>query len=431
MLDKSRVDPKITDWLKDQGCESVEELGNWVDKTADLAPKILDKLPQDVKGDDQWVQAQTSRLRLAWRQADAITSRGIKRMAEGISEEPMDDPLDDAVHKDAIAKFKKAYGWVDLPTEIMGSDSLLGRIFREFKKKAHTLLPLSKVKSLADTSGGGSHKRRTLLPGLIIESSSALDDESDSSVAHFMEFLGRLEVLTNTWAVAGVFEASHESKMVKYCAWPEACEYLREMRTHGETALYDYTERSVVCYVVAVEEALRKKVIEGARGESAPPFGSVLKETTGKYAHFWQEKKHLLVNKNPGGRVGGNAGGGDPKGKGKKGRDARGGSTQQQSTQPAGKGSKGTKGKGKGDLAQTVSSNARKRWDIAYEGADSWRICTRFNDKRGCVWPCPNNCSHVCNVLLQSGKVCGAGNHNRFSHDEGRHGKAGFAQSRR
>ena len=46
-----------------------------------------------------------------------------------------------------------------------------------------------------------------------------------------------------------------------------------------------------------------------------------------------------------------------------------------------------------------------------------------YNDVRGCRNPCRSSLSHVCDVVLASGKVCGSTTHKRVTHVSATHGE--------
>ena len=50
-------------------------------------------------------------------------------------------------------------------------------------------------------------------------------------------------------------------------------------------------------------------------------------------------------------------------------------------------------------------------------------ICKDVNNNVGCKEPCKNGQRHICNVLLEDGRVCESKNHTRSRHDPVKHGK--------
>ena len=57
----------------------------------------------------------------------------------------------------------------------------------------------------------------------------------------------------------------------------------------------------------------------------------------------------------------------------------------------------------------------------ANESEKGTSICKKFNDRRGCTWPCKQGKAHTCDVVLQNGRVCNK-SHARFEHDNSKHG---------
>ena len=94
VLDKNTVAPDIITWMENNGCTDVPTFANWVDETKELQVAILDQCAESKDS-----RMQKSRLSMAWREADAATTRGVKRTAEGLGEDNLDDPLPSEVFK--------------------------------------------------------------------------------------------------------------------------------------------------------------------------------------------------------------------------------------------------------------------------------------------------------------------------------------------
>ena len=100
-----------------------------------------------------------------------------------------------------------------------------------------------------------------------------LAEDDAAEAGHFMHFLILLEVLVNTWAVAGAHEVHYKTATVRLANWPDLYYYMCTLRGEGSDKLRDYTESSVVLFVSTVDEALRTEAIGLMRGESAMPWG--------------------------------------------------------------------------------------------------------------------------------------------------------------
>ena len=125
----------------------MKQFANYVDAASELKSEILAKTDlRDNRG-------ALASLKQSWRECEAIVARGIKRGAEGLTEEAVDDPL--AAHlQDSIERaFQDFYKWTLAATR-RGCDSLLGRVRREFEKWSPSVLAALKVRSLATTTRG-------------------------------------------------------------------------------------------------------------------------------------------------------------------------------------------------------------------------------------------------------------------------------------
>ena len=118
------------------------------EKSAELKAAVLDKT---AKKDNH---AQLAALKQAWREADALNSRSLKRSAEGLSAEELDGPLDPELQKQVEAAFRTTYSWPGLPSKCVGCDSLLGRCKREFERRTPSMLAVTRVRTLAQSQRG-------------------------------------------------------------------------------------------------------------------------------------------------------------------------------------------------------------------------------------------------------------------------------------
>ena len=82
------------------------------------------------------------------------------------------------------------------------------------------------------------------------------------------------------------------------------------------------------------------------------------------------------------------------------------------------------KGNGKGkDQSHTDNATLPMAlWATGKTDSAGAQICNMFNDVRGCKQWCPSGRSHVCDVLLTSGKTCLAKSHARNAHIPAQHG---------
>ena len=407
LLEKNGVPQEILDHMKDLECNSVSVFANWVEKKEDLKRAILDATP---KKDDPSALA---RLKMAWRQAEAVVDRGVKRSSEGLTEEALDEPLDSGVFTSVNEAFKSAYNWPMFSIERRAADTLFGRIYREFQSCKITMFPVAKVKTAAALQSRQPATRRKLAESLSIVIENSPDDD-EIACGSLLVFLELLEVLANTWGITGAFKVPYEGKDIYYVYWPDACEYVWQIQSGASPLLQTYTESSVLAYATSVEEAFRIKAIDLARGDKKMPFGIALKTATEKHSSYWDHKKDLLVR-----RKGPNQAA-----------DYR--QAPSRSTPKGGKGGKneGKSGGGKGGNSrppvslQANQSDFRRAWHTSRYDNNNNLICKNYNDLRGCRQnPCPWGNKHVCDIQLETGKVCGSSTHTRRAHRVSDHGQ--------
>jgi len=388
------VDPVIQGMLG-LGCKTVEDLANWVEKREDLERFFI--TPIDVAKDDA---AQKSRLKMAWRQADAICERALKRQAEGLTEECWDEPLDPEVVTGINEAFKKAYTWRLFPPERVGTDTLVGRVYREFQAFKPTVYSVAKVKTLAISQSKPLAAKRRMGNGVTITMDNE-DDDEDSGCLSLLHYLMAMEVLGNTWVLCGQHQVTFENELVRFVYWPDVTDYMCKLRTEGCALLLENTESSVITYMTTVEEGFRTKAVELTRGDERVPWGKALLRAMKDKESTWDHLLSMLTKKRiptltPGPSVG---------------------ATQDRSRRDIG-GGNSKKRKVKAELKE---SEYRRTW-VTAKWHGSLKMCKKWNDPRGCRNPCADGCSHTCDVVLSNGNTCGSKSHNRYSHTVADHG---------
>jgi uncharacterized membrane protein YgcG len=419
LLKSHGVDEKIIVYLgkATTACYTVENFANWVDTRCQLEARILNLT--DLKGDP----GQLARLKQAWRQADSNITRGIKRSSEGLPHEDLDAPLDDEVYKSRMLIFQQYYRWQQVDSRRLGSDSLFGRIAREFDRRQPSMFSVSRVRCLARAQRAQPPKRERLGNNLIMEMPDEDDDRHHASIA-LRSHLQQLSVLCFTWSVCGCFDITVDSITVKYCRFEETEAYRFEIEEHAWHLIPKYSEDSVLAYTIAVEEDIRARAVELARQTPSEAWGRALIRAQKEQCHRWQERKDILRSRPAGG------GGGTPQGGG-----GGGGTPHAGGGTPKGGGGGGKKGGGKANGKGNGKAKepyyhehngtqlpSRKKWKTASFTNDNWRFCKNFNDKRGCGKKCPKNEFHGCDVMVGS-KPCASTSHGRSRHDVVVHGR--------
>jgi len=278
ILTKNGIKEEVIDQFAAAKCVSIDHFANWAEDAAAVQVAFL---ANTAFKDDP---GQKARLRMAWRSAEAIVAKKLKRCAEGLADEAVDDPLDQGTQSTLEVAHRKAYGWPVLDPTQMGSDNLLGRIHREFIKLTPTMLALSRVRSLAQSQSGTAPKKKRMGDVTVIIGDEEVASELDGTLFRFIDLL---EVLTNTWAVGGHFDVQYRGENMKYVTWPQACAYARTFRRKAIVLLNVYTESSVVDYTTQTEEAFRCKAIEAARGDPKVPWGVAITSTLKEDANIW------------------------------------------------------------------------------------------------------------------------------------------------
>ena len=158
LLTNNGVEESVIEWLGSnaQGCRTMKVFANWVDSKSELQATVLDHIT-DLRAS----RAQLGALKQAWREAEGIVSRSLKRAAEGLSDEALDEPLQPDVQKALEKVFAETYRW-QLAAVHMPSDSLLGRGKREFERRQPSMFAVGRAKSLAASQRSTPIKRHRI-----------------------------------------------------------------------------------------------------------------------------------------------------------------------------------------------------------------------------------------------------------------------------
>ena len=359
LVTKNGVHEDTVKWLETAGCLTIANFANWVDAKAEVKEAIHSKI-ESMKNN----AADLARTKQAWREADATVSRGVKRAAEGLDNEALDDPLQEEIFKAINISFRTHYNWLDsFDSRRIGCDSLHGRFRREFDRKQPGMFPILKARSLAKSTKEQQVKKTKLPNNLEIHQ---IEKEFSDGPASLSKWFACFDIIVNTWAVVGCMDVEFDGKTRKYIHWAEAQSYMFEF-TVKSNELKDkhHQDWNIFKYLSSVEEEFRSKAVELARGTQEIPWGEALKQSITGNSNIWNEKRDFLER-------------------------------------------------------QWQPHNPQPTTD-SYQGhSQQLTPCNKFNSGNcnvpGCRFP------HICNVKLANGNYCSSRNHGANRHDDNKNG---------
>jgi hypothetical protein len=269
LLTKNGVHTDVIAHLPNLGLITIKNLANAADERKEIKANIMVYIPGDADVNGTRVAhkdniGELSKVKQAWREAESIVSRQLKRSADGIAEEVMDEPLPQEVQEDLVNAFKTFYKF-DIVLKRMGCDSLLGRIKREFDKGQLTIFPLSRVRSLAHVAKDNGAKRERV-GNVIMEFLESGDMIAPMDQQKIFSLFQQLDILAMTWAVAGSHEVTVNNAQVKYIHWQDAVEYVQNIKERAIVYLTTSHDEDSVCQIVTqVDAVFRGKAIEDIR----------------------------------------------------------------------------------------------------------------------------------------------------------------------
>ena len=275
LLESNDVHADVYEWCVKSKCNTVGRLANWATDKSEVKEFIFDAIPSLEGKRDQLAV-----LRQVWDEACALMKHRSDPDRKRLQEEVNDDPLSDGEQKTVEQTFARQYDWALEPSH-RGSDTLLGRTRREFKRWAPSLFDVSKVRSMSHATKAGIPKRqRTGNLEMNWIGEVVVPDTRDSH--RIRGVLDKFTILGNTWGMAGCFRVSDNSQQL-YCHWQEAKKYIDFLHEETLPLLDDHEEHSVANYLVNAEHELRGKALELARcGPAPPPLGGVFNSGFGE-----------------------------------------------------------------------------------------------------------------------------------------------------
>ena len=426
LLTANNVPQEVIAQLESDGCTNLKLFSQWAKTREDIKVLILDKIANLAR-----VPLAMASVAQSLEEATAIVSEQTKRSAQGLDSEIADDPLQFAIQQQLEQAWSKKYSF-ELEPKYQPSNSMLGRIKREFDKRQPTIFNIHKVRTVYNTNKTQEAKKRKLATGVLVQFEEDAYMEDDQVTSRLRHLFAKFDVLGLAWSLAGLFDFRYDGKDVLFCHWQEAQQYIRNLREKVEHLTDTFSEDSVTYYFLTCEEQVRGYVVEYVRQSRDPlPWGMALSRAFKENKDVWVDHRSLLRTKS-----GGSAPSASLQDKTQLPVAAPVQASSLQSHRaPQGnissplrpnKNKSSSKGSGKGSpRQQSKGPTSTTAPQTATHTNSGIAVCKRYNDSRGCKKPCPDGKSHVCDLILaKNNQMCGRGDHNRRGHDPSKHGAA-------
>jgi len=343
-------------------------------------------------------------IKQAWREAEAITARTLKRTIEEVNIDTLDEPLKHDEQVKLETTFKLEYKMA-VPPLWMGFPAMLGRFHREFLRRNHTVFHVNKVRNLEAVVLQGSSVKHQKLGALDIAFGESTR-QAEAPVGNIFSYILGLKAVLYTMGMAGTFKVQRSQGAVYFAPLEGLLNHL--------AAVEGYVLRHSSGKDARPEHVILKQLTtidEGVRGEWArvlranEPDGVTLGEAIQATSHFaagmflmappmdQPRKPTFEYSQSPN-------------------RNSKG----------AGKSDfKGNKADRKGESGPRRSfpdENLAEKFDLRYKtcrfSEQGRKLCKPYNDVRGCKNPTCQE-EHRCDILTPKGVACG-GSHPRMDH---------------
>ena len=343
-----------------------------------------------------------ARAKNVWRDCQKLVNAGptdpTSKQVVAITD---DDPIDEQAANDIDAAWNDRYSFM-ISMYLSPDDRLLGKVFREFKRRMPTVIRIDKVLSLFMCNKPEEPSTRELLPGIQLR----MKDQAGVHIRNVPDYYEGQRILAYAYAKCGNYKVPSKLgvEQVLFAPLDTNLDYADMcLRASFLTSMppkerldwlrdRDHKTRGIMCNYIrqgypqgeALTIALKECAIEWKLGTD-----KVAQQTEQEFYEAYEKPvpRIRLRTKFKDLRMQGK---GKGKGKSKKG----------------GKKGGGKRGGFKGDGKHATH----------YKGQE---ICTRANDGR-CDARSSKDCryrrAHICDVVMPSGKVCASRDHLRSGH---------------
>ena len=195
---------------------------------------------------------------MAWREAEAIVARSLKRAADGMPEEALEDPLPHEIKLSLDKQWRHDYSF-SIPPTWSGFPSLLGRFHREFKKHSTVLYHITKIKNLDGILAIGPNTKRQKV-GEMEFSMPDTEKSAEIEIHGLWQYCLGLRIVLHTMGLAGAFVV-HKDKVDRiFCPWDPLVQHLANADAYilrHSVGKDRSSEQDILKQLITIDEAIR------------------------------------------------------------------------------------------------------------------------------------------------------------------------------
>ena len=346
-------------------------------------------------------------LKMAWREAEAAVSRSLKRAAEGMPEEALEDPLAHEV-KISLDKMWMRCCSFHIPPTWSGFPSLLGRFHREFKKHSTVVYHITKIKNLDGILAVGPNTKRQKVGEMEFVMADT-EKAAEIEINGLWQYCLGLRIVMHTMGLAGAFVVHKDGSDRLFCPMEPLMQHLASADAYilrHSIGKDRSSEHDILKQLITIDEAIRGEWATQIRKDENSTLGEICEFTKNLSSSLWlmsptrsgQQQQPAKVQQAP-----------DITrqlqsmiDKATKGRPPA-------TPQPLGHPAKDT------PSAKTANPNGSGKVKTCRANKEGKEFCKPWNDVRGCDNPrCGKK--HACDIQLPNGSACNDTRHNRDGH---------------
>ena len=151
MLRKAGCEGDVVAHIRDvRMCKTVAVLAGFPSIVAESLARATDVATKLVR-DSEWKEDEVTiaMLSMVYRKAVASADRLLKKSCEGVPENDLKTPLPEEQHKEMMQTHLRTYSLTRVCSQRIASDSLMGKVRKEFEQARPTNIAIDRVKTLA------------------------------------------------------------------------------------------------------------------------------------------------------------------------------------------------------------------------------------------------------------------------------------------
>jgi hypothetical protein len=261
LFEANSVHAAVIEKFRKSKCTKISTFAMWFDDINSGVAPFLESVAE-VKDD----LSQKPCLKFCAIKAVELTKAQVIRSAQGMQDQPLDEPLPAEQHRSIINTAVVRYRWNNLDSRSYVCDSQLAKFRREFAAWQPSMASLAKLRSLAMSQRNPTAKKLKMTGGVSIQLGTSVEDAWNTM--DIISWPENFSLAVRSWAIAGCYdvpEQADSNKTIKMCEFFQADAYRFEFTCKIRELRERFSDASRIRGLSMSEEAFRAKAIDLCR----------------------------------------------------------------------------------------------------------------------------------------------------------------------